>query len=273
MIVKKFPHFFEKVFWILPLGIVVLLFFQNCSNVNLANQDSSASSGVFVSGKLCYPGSARDSSLYKLADLYVINLNARYENGVLKADSDMNSVVDSAEKILNKDGSLTTILINNKDSDNDGVPDFIEKLKGFNANKDEMGVDGYDGDGVTNKQELLRGSDPLSYDPEVKNTEYTVTLASNQESSDCGSGQLVYSFDVSSIKLASVTSFTDGVSSKNSPFFLSHTEDENLILIMYKLRSENINNPDMLYGHLLKLKIGEPVSYVLSPKDFSLIPN
>lgn len=270
---KKIKNLFQKIF----LGIIAVLFFQNCSNVNLAYDEKLSERAAFVSGKICYSGSARGNSLYKLVDLYVINLNAKFENGSLKSDSDMNSIADSDEEALNRDGSLATVMVSSKDTDSDGVPDFIEKLKGFSVNKDEMNIDGYDGDGVINRQELQRGTDPLSYDRDIKNIEYDVSVDSTESShtsiSDCGIDQFIYKVDISTIRLTSSTDFVDTVNIKNSSFILSHKKDENVVLIMYRLRSENVNNPDLFYGHLLKLKLGEPVSYVLGPKDFYLFPN
>lgn len=66
-------------------------------------------------------------------------------------------------KILKLDQTAVRPELAGIDSDNDGIPDYIEILKGLNPVNNDSYLD-YDGDGLSNMQEISMGLDPFTPD-------------------------------------------------------------------------------------------------------------
>ncbi len=114
-----------------------------------------------------------------------ITCNAQLINQFNMSDCDV--------KILKLDQYATNPNLAGIDSDNDGIPDYIEILKGLNPLSTDSNTD-IDGDGLTNAEELSLGLDPFFPDkntlpPFVFSSTFTDTI------SGCDNGGWTYHLD------------------------------------------------------------------------------
>lgn len=247
----------------------VVLTFQQCSNVQLTNDLSQKLSGAAFQGSFCFPYSVKSFQRYQLGDFYALNLTTRNVMGKTKIDANMNGISDDQESNV----AAPTVRVNNVDTDNDGLPDFIETLKGLNPSQNELDQDGYDRDGVTNKKELQQGTDPEFYDLGAPITEYSIDTLESSAANDltCGEGQSVYHFNISHINTQPMNAFSDTTNPEGA-FNLSHAENENVILLLFRMKSDNVQLSDYFYAKILKIQAGVNPNILVSPQEFQLLP-
>lgn len=242
----------------------LLLFFQNCDSVkiNRLSSTSAIAQAKFISGTFCQSFDKNIVSSYQLSNFYIINLTANKFNGELFPDNDLDGSVDRETDYSNK----TNVTVSNTDSDSDGIPDFIELLKGLNPNSDDANRDGIDLDGVLNARELQLGTDP-NFKGDSPTISYTIKTS--DETDGCGGGQQAYSFEIQNINLVHTKRFTDSVNvSINS---LSHEDEENIILVLAKMSPEDTNKPSVFMAKLFKINALHPESSSFSPTEFFVL--
>ncbi|HPI41907.1 MAG TPA: hypothetical protein PLJ21_13950, partial [Pseudobdellovibrionaceae bacterium] len=244
---------------------VLLILYQQCSNIKLVQPVVEPGSN-HISGKLCFPYDSETYSEYSLSEFYIINLTARKYKNSNQPDSNMNGVLDSLETSDSLQAQ-STIHVNELDLDKDGLPDFIENLKGLNPTRNDLEEDGFDLDGVTNKRELQRGTDP---DFTSEDSEVNYSLQEDLEASSCGVGQPSYSFEVKKIPVVNTSAFVDKINS-NALTSLTHDEDENVFLILARMTPSNALNDIKYLAKFFKHSSLMPISKSLSNKDFFIL--
>ena len=260
----------KKTFFIsLFLGLLaVLSFFQNCSDVGISRFASSSEEPVTVvaakllSGTFCHPFDKALVSPYKLSDFYVLNLTAGKFDGQLYPDNDIDGRVDKALDYSDRG----TAEISPIDSDQDGIPDFVEKIKGLNPNRADANEDGVDLDGLINRRELQLGTDP-NFKGDEPVVSYSVKAVN--QTAGCGAGQTAYHYDIDRILLAPTQPFTDPVNS--GPYSLSHALHENIIFVMAKLSPEDVRKPSVFIGKFFKVNADNIVALDFQPPEFYII--
>ncbi len=261
----------NKIALITLIGASVLfIFFQNCGGVNINKPSLQQASVVIdkfaIQSKICsafQPASA--VSKYTVVDFFAINLTVTRYNGDFAADSNLNGIVDSVDTSAITAGR-PTVTINSNDTDEDGIPDFIEILKGTDSYRADAHEDGVDNDTVENIKEIQLGTDPAYYDlGEV----YIVSslTKSSENLIDCGLGQDTLDFKIDQIPLAKVEAFTDTVNS--GPWNLSHGIDENIIFIGYLTHpTDTAKSQPLFFGKIFKVKFKQQSPVSLVATDF-----
>lgn len=248
----------------------MVLTFQNCGNIQLLLTDPNASlsSMAIKETPICSSfQSVQDVSRYQITQSFVVNLTSLRYSRQNVADSNANGVPDIEEA-----GGVpsASVLVSGKDADGDGVPDFIEILKGTNPYRDDMDEDGVDRDGVTNLQEIQKGTDPQGGDPNDQFV-FSALASADQDYPECGAGQISYNLSLQVNNLVAMPAWVDAATGDWS---LSHDMDENDIFIGYRTLPTNANlSAPLFYGFLLKMKRGDKTIPALSPGDFHLLPD
>lgn len=247
--------------------IGLLLFFQNCGDVSVSTLASAPPAQVVVvnadqvKGTFCHLESVSLGSTYRLSNFYIVNLTANKFNGQLQPDNDLDGIIDDVVPYSNQE----TILISNTDSDEDGIPDFIEKLKGLNPNSKDADKDGVDLDGIINRRELQLGTDP-SFTGDEPVIDYKIQPATH---SDCGAGQPAYEFSIDKMHLVHTKEFTD--TTNNPPYSFSHGNSENIIVALAKLSPDNTNKPSFFVAKFFILNASGLESRDYKPQDFFVL--
>ncbi len=249
---------------IFALSASVLLF-QHCSNVSLELPSVKTQSVQGISGSFCFFYDAEMYSRYSLTDFYIVNMNARATKGSIYADSNMNGEID----IERSNEGAETVLISASDQDDDGLPDFLERLKGLNPTREDANEDGIDLDGVINKREIQLGTDPLLADKGVENTAYYVSQ-SDVEGEGCGREQPTYEFHISKISTVQTQKFKDNVNLTQRTN-LSHEANENVILVLARMAPKNSKNEIIFLASLFKLESESSLSLKLKANDFFIL--
>lgn len=251
--------------YIILIFLALAVGYQQCSNVTL--QQETAMLNLVpnkLSGRFCSQNDSTTHSKYKLGDFYILNLTTRSFNGRLVADSNLNGVPDDDDS-----NSINTVTLSALDSDVDGVPDFVEKLKGLNPSRNDLDEDGYDLDEVINKKELQLGSDPES---QKVTPEIIYTLQESTDTTECGNGQSAYTFNVTQIPSLANQEFTDPVN-LNPDNNLSHLQNENIYLVLAKLLPENSANESLLLFKIFKHDAFAEFNFDFTPNDFTNLLN
>lgn len=227
------------------LPIVTLLFFQNCGNVKVQAPEAPAQPSIQakgISGKICASTSPVTTvSRYELTHFVIVNMTALTKNSALEADSNANGIVDRIESNLNE---IPPIKISKTDTDADGIPDFIEEVRGMSQKTDDLFIDGTDGDGKFNLQELIEGSDPTSADSPPELNLYKLTEISAEDG--CDKSQKTYQFNIENLQRVSVAPLIDSTNSGEAS--LSHEKDENVFLVYALLTPDRVTEkPQKLY--------------------------
>ncbi|MBX2986973.1 MAG: hypothetical protein KF802_03660 [Bdellovibrionaceae bacterium] len=179
-------------------------------------------------------------------------------------------------KALNLD-SRPGVITPGADSDGDGMPDFVEIIKGTDPGRADM-TDDPDNDGRTTREEILRGSDPFLSDNgilEILLNRNSLTFKANSEASSCQQGDWTLSVD----RLQTVR--TEPVGAQPGDMAeLRHGRDEQIVLVVYRLTPTNSLNPEIeYYGRYVRVKatghVGdetlEATPSLLKPEDFKSI--
>lgn len=244
----------------------LLFFFQNCGDVSVKSlpsvQPQVTVEAKSISGAVCHASSVATHSAYRLADFYIINLSAHKFNGELYSDNDLDGMVDQDTDFSNG----TTVEVSAIDSDEDGIPDFVEKLKSLNPNNKDADKDGVDLDSIVNRRELQLGTDP-SFVGDEPSINYTVK--SVVDTQGCGAGQPAYTFNIEKILLTHSKKFTD--STNSDPYSLSHDDHENVILVLAKLSPDNTRNPSVFMAKIFKLNAQQLESRNYQPPEFFIL--
>lgn len=137
------------------------------------------------------------------------------------------------------------------DSDHDGVPDFIEIIKGTNPALADMTADP-DGDGVSNLEELQKGSDPFTADTELASTvlnNFQVNSVPQSQNPTCnGDG---WSIDLN--RLQAIKTKTVAASGSLLADW-AHTKNQQVLFVYYRLTPQNSNSPiTEYYGKFVKV--------------------
>ena len=160
-------------------------------------------------------------------------------------------------KILKLDKLAVYPTLAGIDSDNDGIPDFIEILKGTNPISNDSYLDS-DGDGLTNMQEISMGLDPFKPDTEEK-----PVVSSDSQFSDIITGCTSGGWNLN-------INYLGGIAGKNNLMFFFRTESKNTSGVFeYRIFNTgyqvNKSNNQILDIHLNKNYIGI--------NDFELVTN
>ncbi len=158
------------------------------------------------------------------------------------------------------------------DTDKDGMPDIIEILRGTDPGLADMLADP-DGDGRTNKQEILENtevakSDSLQFTQE--RPEYTVEYINRQQTNAC-------SYGAWRLEATTLPGLDNQTVTAAQPVTLNHARGENVYLVFYRQNPLNSANEGVqFYGGLVHSrynKIGDTIAVsldrsVLWPIDF-----
>ena len=137
------------------------------------------------------------------------------------------------------------------DSDGDGLPDFIELIKGTDPLlKDAMNDP--DGDGISNQKEINQGSDPFTPDASFyESLKNRFTVAFNPSSQGCTNG----GWDLN----ISQTSVSQTRSVKNLPASigeLNHAGTDQVLWVGYRMVPKNSANDKVtFYGKIVNVKL------------------
>jgi hypothetical protein len=153
---------------------------------------------------------------------------------------------------------LAAPTLNGFDSDGDGIPDYIEAIRGLSPFHANTSSDDFDGDGFSDIQEVAHGTDPQAdnahtypVDPQF---ETQVNLRAANSSAGCSSTSEAYSFDLQNIPLVHVSAYTEAA---HHVFDLSHQTDENVILIYYETTPLASGFHKRLYAAVVKVKYNQ----------------
>lgn len=251
-------------------GLVLILTFQNCGDIGLHRIEygtgEHASESPSLSGSFCHPENASDVSKYTLSEFYALNLTVRKFKDTPSIDQDMDGVLDRLQ--MNPMGS-NTVAVSPMDSDQDGLPDFIEVLKGLNPTQADLYNDGIDLDGVNSIEEIQLGTDPSAADLDQSEISYTVNPLPGT-TPGCGAGQKAYEFQVTRLPLMPTGAFTDSVNTVNPALSLSHGKNENVILLMAKMDSIDARVEPVFLIKIFRQSSLEPITNRFATKDFSI---
>ena len=251
---------------------LLVLVFQNCGDVRVAEPPQIASKTSLLSGEFCSGVPGED--LMQVQNFFFLNLTTKAVGKRLLADSDIDGIPDESEMAVPALGFLknntrssgildgicwaqggqncvpsvcdasplslglskcdaaaisSSSTLTGVDTDLDGIPDFIEIIKGLDplrAILDEDGDIQATGAG-SNIDELQRGLDPTS----VENLDPSLQIyasAPKQSSKGACGNQDRYNFKVRSFPLL------DLEASVNSQFpELSHAKNENVMMAFF----------------------------------------
>lgn len=248
------------------LGLV--LFFQNCGDVNVENRPSLSAPIVApleiknIGGTICHLDPVSAGSTFRLSSFYILNLTAHKFNGNLEPDNDLDGMVDLGAL----DSGGETVSVTNIDTDEDGIPDFIEKLKGLNPTSSDADKDGADLDGLINRRELQLGTDP-SFSGDKPAIDYTVEPSGSN--TGCGANQPAYKFTIQNMTLTGNRAFTDTVNA--SAYSLSHASGENILMVLAKLSPDDVRQKSLFVVKFFKIDINNPTTPEFIPQDFSVL--
>lgn len=161
------------------------------------------------------------------------------------------------------------------DADKDGIPDFIEIIKGTNPAVADMTLDP-DSDNFSNRDEIIRGTDPKIAD--INNDlllNIVTTKYSPPSENYCSYGG--WSLNASRIQ-AKVNEELFNVPKELD--FLVHNKNQQVVILLYKLTPTNSANPEVEY-YFKPLKINysikngkesiQSIDEVIKPNNFSFI--
>lgn len=287
---------------ILPI-IILLLFYQNCSDVRLATLKSEADVYSKMTGEFC---TSVQASTYSLQEFYVINLTARASrfSGHFLVDSDMDGIPDEEEATYGFDpqnrrtNSVLDIVCleagavncdpgvpgqflsfglmdldteggglgrTGWDQDQDKIPDLLELLYGTLINVMDGDVSS-SGGSETNIEQIKKGLAPRStLNESISPTFYTI-IKNRLADTACENGQR-YKFQVIQLPLMKTLSFTSSVPEES---YLNHTANENVILFLV-VSITSSGQQEVSYV-VKKVDYNNPhIEISILPEDFKLI--
>lgn len=259
-----------KVMSLFAVSLLTLFAFQNCGNVKIQEKELPSEPSVQakgISGKICTSDQAVSSvSRFQLNHFVILNLTAVTKDSAIEPDSNVNGVADRLENNLNE---IPPIKISNSDLDSDGIPDFIEEIRGMKQSENDLFIDGSDQDGINNLEELITGTDPTSTSIPFEQNLYAVAEISADP--DCDQSQQTYQFNIENLQRVSVASFNDSVNSGETS--LSHEQDENVFLIYAHLLPERVTQADKKIFKIFKIKKEDKDFFLdLKISDYSNLP-
>lgn len=154
------------------------------------------------------------------------------------------------------------------DSDQDGIPDLIELVRGTDPVSEDDDLD-YDSDGISNLTEILRGTDPKHSDNVPPRQQ--ILIRRTDTTQNCGSGEELVHLELMSFPLVNVeATMTPVFSSGGKTIDLSHASNENVIAVYYISEPElNANLRSEMYVGIFKVKTdGTSSKSVLTDSDF-----
>ncbi|MEQ1723524.1 MAG: hypothetical protein ABL930_10140 [Pseudobdellovibrio sp.] len=242
-----------KIVLLFSISAVTLLGFQNCGNVKIEQPSVVTPPSVQakgISGKICTSDQkVSDVSRYELNHFIIVNLTAVVTNSTIEADSNVNG---AADKIENNLTDIPTIALTNNDTDSDGIPDFIEEIRGMKQSENDLYVDGSDQDGLNNLEELTKGSDPTSGSQPPELNLYSVAEIPMNSEDNCDPSQKLYQFNVENLQRISLEALNDTTNAGDTS--LSHAKDENVFLIYVHLLPDRITEPDKKLFKIFRVK-------------------
>lgn len=259
-----------KIIMLFGVSALTLFGFQNCGNVKVLEKPLLVEPSVQakgISGKICTSDQAVSSvSRYQLNHFVIINLTAVTKDSTIEADTNVNGVADRVENNLN---DIPPIRVSNSDTDSDGIPDFIEEIRGMKQSENDLYVDGSDQDGENNLEELIKGTDPTSSNVPHELNLYGVGEISAD--SECDPSQKTYQFNIENLQRVALPSFNDSVNSGETS--LSHEQDENVFLIYAHLLPERVTESDKKLFKIFRVKKTDKDFYLdLKINDYGELP-
>lgn len=159
------------------------------------------------------------------------------------------------------------------DSDRDGLPDFVEVVKGTDPRRPDMTQDS-DSDGVINRTEILKGTSIFSPRGALSDLILNQSeLKFNSQGQTCEYGE----WELSSLRLQ--TARTLEVVNTSVPQ-LSHLRNEQLVLVIYRLVPANSLEPEIeYYAKFVKVRasgyVGDEILQAIPsevlPEDFIML--
>lgn len=277
---------------------------------------SSNNEMILLQERVCSSIEKSLKTKHRVSDAFIVNLTARMTKGVLKADSDMDGLIDEVEintnpieprsngKILDsickkdetfcqqsptcvvqnnvgfgftnceleymRNASLTNSLV---DTNQNGINDFIEILKGGNAYSLIDATSDLDDDGLGYFYEIANGYDVNNSDtlfnPSTRDLVSARISATRPIANvSCPANEELFSISISSLPLVKTKKYTDKVV---GPLNLSHEENENVFAVLYS--SQELgglpNAQKKYFVYLFKMKYGQSrIDLSIKPIDF-----
>jgi hypothetical protein len=186
------------------------------------------------------------------------------DQGIIGVDSDNDGLTDCEEYVKGTDRM-------SPDTDLDGIPDGIEFLTGMNPLQVQDNVD-TDFDGVVDWLEVQRHTNVMANDPRIRERNsysYSIQdmgLVAINQGTDMASHVRQYSFDISNIDLAPTLGYTreDGTASRAG---------DNLIrFYLAEVPEDRPDSPPVFRMAEVIVNINDPIKTInLSPGDFILL--
>lgn len=288
---------------ILPT-ITLLLFYQNCGDVQLTPPTAKADVYFRMTGEFC---TSVQNPGYSLQEFYVVNLTARASrfSGKFLVDSDMDGIPDEEEVTYGFDPqnrrthSILDIVcleagavycdqgvtgqflsfglqdidtegggtgLTGWDQDQDKIPDFLELLYGtlINGMDGDISSSGHSTD--TNIMQIKKGLAPRSTLDESINSSFYTLVKTRLAETSCAYGQR-YEFQIEQLPLLQTAAFTSSVPEES---YLDHTAGENVILFLVVSVSSG-GQQEVSYV-VKRVNYNDPqVTISVLPEDFKLI--
>ncbi|MFZ3231875.1 MAG: hypothetical protein WA160_16835 [Pseudobdellovibrio sp.] len=153
------------------------------------------------------------------------------------------------------------------DSDLDGIPDFVEIIKGLNPAMADSKLDP-DGDGISNSDEIMAGRDPFVADNDIP--EYLLNNASvkfnSQPSAACPNG--AWELSLSRTQVGKTFAY-EGNGTMDAKF--QHAANENVFLVYFRQVPQNSLKAAMEYrAKIVKVNysVSKKIESVLADKSF-----
>lgn len=172
---------------------------------------------------------------------------------------DLLGLSDCDTKILGLN-TLPGALADTVDSDRDGMPDFVEVIKGTDPARADMTLDP-DNDAIVTRDEILRGTDPFFKDnetPVFKLNQSSITFrptSSVENALTCSAG--TWDLSLGRLQYAEtlpVTSFADSLAT------MKHPRNAQIVLVLHRLSAVNSTIPTIeFYGQYIRVSVSGKV--------------
>ncbi len=165
------------------------------------------------------------------------------------------------------------------DSDHDGIPDFIEIVRGTNPTEYDLDFD-LDGDGMTNRREFQIGTNPREPDKEMAEDQINKFELLKLDNPSFPCANEAWTFNLNQIILVKPDAYTmpdspppASLTDVQHRLDFSHRQNENVILITYRARPLQLgaDKKMQIWAAVLKLDFQQKQNVQIKPTDFYLM--